>query len=150
MEDYLEMIYRIVKDKGYIRAVDLAEALNIQASSVTKMIQKLDKEGFVKYEKYRNIALTEKGEKYGEFLIWRDKTLDKFLSLLSKQGNIEEQVEGIEHYITPPTMCLIFSLIKFFEKNPQALKDLNKLQQESIVPYKESLEKLRAWEFKHS
>ena len=63
MEDYLEMIYRIFKEKGYIRAVDLSEALQNQATSITKMIQKLDEDGFIKYEKYRNIALTTKGEK---------------------------------------------------------------------------------------
>ncbi|MFW6030128.1 MAG: MarR family transcriptional regulator, partial [Halanaerobiales bacterium] len=64
MEDYLEMIYRIDQEKGYIRAVDLADALNLQAPSVTKMIQKLDETGFVNYEKYRNISLTERGKKY--------------------------------------------------------------------------------------
>lgn len=150
MEDYLEMIYRLEEKKGYIKAVDLAEALEIQASSVTKMIQKLDKAGFVNYEKYRNIELTSSGKKYGEFLIWRDKTLKKFLEILSDQENIDEQVEGIEHYITPATMCLLASLINYYKNNSQALKKLNLIQKKCKVPYQESLEKLRAWEFRHS
>ena len=78
MEDYLEMIYRLVKKKGYVRAVDISEAMQFQASSVTKMIQRLDEAGFIKYEKYRNIALTPMGEKYGKFLVWRDATLKGF------------------------------------------------------------------------
>ncbi|MEJ6950532.1 transcriptional regulator MntR [Natronospora cellulosivora (SeqCode)] len=149
MEDYLEMIYRINKDKGYIKAVDLAEALNLQAPSITKMIQKLDEAGFVSYEKYRNISLTERGEKYGEFLVWRDKTLKDFLELLSDQKNADEQVEGIEHYITPKTMDLISSIITYFKNNPDQMKDLYDLQKESLVPHRNLLEELRAWEYKH-
>ena len=150
MEDYLEMIYRIVTKQGYIRAVDLAEALELQASSITKMVQKLDEAGFIRYEKYRNISLTPLGSKYGEFLVWRDKILKEFLELLSPQTNIEEQVEGIEHYITPKTMDLIYSLIAFFQKNPQALKELKSLQEESVVPHRKTLQRLRAWKYKHS
>ena len=41
-----------------MRAVDLAERLKVQSSSVTQMIQKLDEAGFISYEKYRNVALT--------------------------------------------------------------------------------------------
>ena len=44
MEDYLEKIYQLIDKKGYARATDIAEALEVNPSSVTKMIQKLDKE----------------------------------------------------------------------------------------------------------
>ncbi|MDW7649975.1 MAG: transcriptional regulator MntR [Bacillota bacterium] len=150
MEDYLEMVYRLVKEKGYIRAVDLSEALQFQASSITKMIQKLDEAGFIKYEKYRNIALTPLGEKYGSFLVWRDSTLKKFLLLLNAQAGIDEQVEGIEHYITPKTMQLISNLIIFFESNPQALQSFHALQQEQPDEQDDGFDQLRAWEFRHS
>ncbi|MBS4020950.1 MAG: transcriptional regulator MntR [Dethiobacter sp.] len=150
MEDYLEMIYRLVKEKGYIRAVDLSEALQFQASSITKMIQKLDEAGFIKYEKYRNIALTPMGEKYGSFLVWRDSTLKKFLCLLNAQTGIDEQVEGIEHYITPKTMQLINNLITYFESNPQALQSFHALQHGQTSEKEDGLDQLRAWEFRHN
>lgn len=150
MEDYLEMIYRLIKEKGYVRAVDISEALQFQASSVTKMIQKLDEAGFIKYEKYRNIALTPLGDKYGKFLVWRDATLKKFLTMLNAQSGIDEQVEGIEHYITPKTMKLIDNLITFFESNPHLLQALHKLQAEHQHEPEDNLNLLRAWEFKHS
>lgn len=150
MEDYLEMIYRLVEKKGYVRAVDLAEALHFQASSITKMIQKLDEAEFIKYEKYRNIALTSKGERYGEFLVWRDSTLKKFLRLLNSQTGIEEQVEGMEHYITPKTMQLINNLITYFESNPGALQSFHALQHGQINENEEGLDQLRAWEFRHN
>lgn len=150
MEDYLEMIYRLVKEKGYVRAVDLSEALQFQASSITKMIQKLDEAGFIKYEKYRNIALTPLGEKYGSFLVWRDMTLKKFLRYLNAKSGVDEQVEGIEHYITPKTMQLISNLITFFELNPEALKSLYTMQKGQTDNLDDGLDQLRAWEFRHS
>lgn len=150
MEDYLEMIYRLTATKGYVRVVDLAEALNVQPSSVTRMIQKLGEGGFVCYEKYRNIALTERGAAIGRFLVLRDQTLRAFLTLLKARVGIKDQVEGIEHYITPPTMCLIRNLVSYFTANPARLEELEALQQERRYPDGERLEELRAWLFRHS
>lgn len=150
MEDYLEMIFRLQRDKGYVRAVDLSEALQIQAPSVTKMIQKLDEAGFIDYQKYRNIGLTSEGEKYGAFLVWRDATLKGFLSLLKDMAGIDAQVEGIEHYITPITMELIYKLIQFFQEHPDSLEELHNLPSSSMATHVQALDRLRAWEFRHN
>ncbi|MDH7578265.1 MAG: transcriptional regulator MntR [Bacillota bacterium] len=150
MEDYLEMIYRLREAKGYVRAVDLAEALNVQPSSVTRMIQKLSGAGFIRYEKYRNISLTPRGTALGHFLVWRDRMLKEFLALLKAPVGVEDQVEGIEHYITPPTMCLIRNLVVYFTNNPERLRELELLRQEFRYPDGEKLGELRAWLFKHA
>lgn len=149
MEDYLEMFYRIIQEQGYIRPIDLSKAIQVKPSSVTRMIQKLDEAKFIVYEKYRNIALTAKGLSYGEFLVWRDETLKEFLRLLKTKTGVDEQVEGIEHYITPPTMNIIHNLILYFKTNPERLKELETLQK--AHPYHEDneLKQLRAWLFKH-
>ena len=68
MEDYLEMIYRTCKKQGYIRVTNLAQLLNVQASSATKTVQKLTEMGLLAYEKYGIIQLTEEGKKIGDFL----------------------------------------------------------------------------------
>ncbi len=62
MEDYLIEIYLLIEEKGYARSVDIANALHVTPSSVTKMIQKLDDSGYILYEKYRGIitALRQK------------------------------------------------------------------------------------------
>ena len=150
MEDYLETIYRLAEQKGYVRAVDISETLGVQASSVTRMIQKLDEGGFILYEKYRNIALTPAGNRYGRFLVWRDRTLEEFLRLLSADVGVKDQVEGIEHYITPTTMGLIRNLINYFTAKPFALEDLHHLPKDRPYPDGEDLAELRAWIFKHN
>ncbi len=63
MEDYLERIYQLIESKGYARVSDIAETLEVHPSSVTKMVQKLDKQEYLVYEKYRGLILTAKGKK---------------------------------------------------------------------------------------
>lgn len=150
MEDYLEMFFRIVSKQGYIRPVDLSNAINVKPSSVTRMIQKLDEAGFIKYEKYRNIALTEKGLIYGRFLVWRDEKLKEFFRLSKENVKVEEQVEGVEHYITPATMRFIRKLIIYFSSNPERVQELEGVQCHSDYPDQEDLRCLRAWLFRHS
>jgi len=150
MEDYLEMFYRIVKKQKYIRPVDLSEAIKVRPSSVTRMIRKLDEAGFITYEKYRNIALTLKGMRYGKFLVWRDETLKEFFRLVNAGVGLEEQIEGIEHYLTPATMGIIRNLILYFRSHPDMLKDLAGFSKQSMYPDHEHLNQLRAWLFHHS
>ena len=136
-------------EKGYIKVVDLAHCLKVKPSSVTRMIKKLDEAGFLTYEKYRNIALNEAGRRVGRFLVWRDQVLKEFLSILNSPVGVDEQVEGIEHYITPPTMSLIRSLLAYFRDGPQRLQELREIQSRPSYPDGESLEGLRRWLFRH-
>ncbi|HEX2952990.1 MAG TPA: transcriptional regulator MntR [Bacillota bacterium] len=149
MEDYLEMFYRIVERQGYIRSSDLSAAIKVKPSSVTRMLQKLHEAGFIAYEKYKNISLTQKGLTYGRFLVWRDETLKHFLQLFETQIGIEEQVEGIEHYITPQCMRVFQNLIFYFKEDPKRLADLAKFGNQRMYPEGEDLKKLRAWLFRH-
>ena len=55
MEDYLEVIYELVEEKGYATTVDISTYLNVSSPSVTKMVQRLDESGYLNYEKYRGI-----------------------------------------------------------------------------------------------
>lgn len=63
MEDYIEQIYLLIENKGYARVSDIAEALSVHPSSVTKMVQKLDRNEYLIYEKYRGLILTPKGKR---------------------------------------------------------------------------------------
>lgn len=150
MEDYLEMFFRIVSRQGYIRPVDLSNAINVKPSSVTRMIQKLDEAGFITYEKYRNIALTEKGMIYGRFLVWRDEKLKEFFRLSTGNDRVDEQVEGVEHYITPAAMRFIRNLIIYFGSDPNRMRELEGIQCQTDYPDQENLQYLRAWLFRHS
>lgn len=115
MEDYIEMIYRLVCQSNEVRVNDLSEALNVQPPSTTKMIKRLSKEGYVYYEKYGLITLTQKGYDIGSYLLKRHKTVWNFLKIIGIDDNILEQTEKIEHAVNEDTLCKINNLTEFLK-----------------------------------
>src|SRR5262245_45567497 len=82
-EDYLERIHQLIQEKGYARVVDIASSLDVKQASVSSMVQKLGELGYLNYEKYRGLVLTEKGCAVAAGIQKRHETLSCFFSLLS-------------------------------------------------------------------
>src|SRR6266581_3826770 len=119
VEDYLERILELINSKGYARVVDIAAALQISQASVTNMVQRLDAEGLLKYEKYRGLVLTESGEKLARKIAHRHKLLTDFLRLLGLSDRvIYHDVEGMEHHISLPTLRAIEGLVRQLRRRP--------------------------------
>jgi Mn-dependent DtxR family transcriptional regulator len=130
MEDYIEQIYLLIDNKGYARVSDIADALSVHPSSVTKMVQKLDKEEYLVYEKYRGLILTNKGNKMGKRLVDRHELLEQFLRVIGvKEEHIYEDVEGIEHHLSWNSIQRINDLLLYFEEDPARVKELQTIQQ---------------------
>ena len=98
-EDYLERIHELITEKGYARAVDIANALGISQSSVTSMVQKLAQEGLLNYEKYRGLTLTKEGLRVALAIHERHEILKRFLSLL----NVSQQAQ----MTSPSKLCTL-------------------------------------------
>ncbi len=123
MEDYLEKIYELMNEKGYARVSDIASSLAVQPSSVTKMLQKLDENKYVSYEKYRGIMLTARGQRMGRLMKERHAMLAEFLRMLGvAEETLQKDVEGIEHHVSPKTLESLQALVVFFQDNPSALE----------------------------
>ena len=122
-EDYLERIHALIEEKGYARVVDIAETLGVKQASVTSMVQKLAELGYLNYEKYRGLILTEKGRAVAHRITKRHQTLARFFSLFELDESTQQQdIEGIEHHLSAETVEVLSSLAKFFEDNPATLK----------------------------
>lgn len=131
MEDYLERIYKLIDEKGYARVSDIAEGLEVHPSSVTKMIQKLDKDNYLVYEKYRGLILTTKGKKMGKRLVDRHQLLEDFLTLIGVQNeNIYKDVEGIEHHLSWDSITCIETLLELFRRNPGYAEQMVQIRSE--------------------
>ena len=104
MEDYLEMICRLLQDRESVRVGDLSRMLHVKPSSVTKMIQHLCLSGYLRAEKYGEICLTEKGSAAGEYLLYRHGVVHRFLCALNGTDNELEQAEKIEHFFNRTTI----------------------------------------------
>lgn len=123
MEDYLERILELINTKGYARVVDIASGLGISQASVTNMVQRLDADGLLKYEKYRGLVLTTAGELLARNITHRHQLLTDFLKLLGIDDEvIYHDVEGMEHHISPPTLRAIEALTAQLQRQPSLLK----------------------------
>ena len=117
MEDYLEMIYRVCLEQGFIRINELAGRLNVRPSSTTKIVQKLERLEYVNYEKYGVIRLTEGGKQIGEFLLKRHMILENFLDKIGVKDTLKD-TEMMEHDISENALKNIHILNRFFADNP--------------------------------
>ncbi|EEF59242.1 transcriptional regulator MntR [Pedosphaera parvula] len=122
-EDYLERIHELIEEKGYARVVDIASSLKVKQASVTSMVQKLGELGYLKYEKYRGLILTDKGREVACKIQNRHETLSRFFSLFGLDAETQKQdIEGIEHHLSPETVEMLADLAQFFEDDPQMLR----------------------------
>lgn len=129
MEDYLERIYILIEEKGYARVSDIAEALEVHPSSVTKMVQKLDKSDYLVYERYRGLVLTSKGKKVGKRLVYRHELLEDFLKIIGVDAEyIYQDVEGIEHHLSWDAIDRIGDLVQFFQEDGRRIEALREIQ----------------------
>lgn len=138
MEDYLETIYELIQEKGVARVTDIAAALDLQPSSVTRMIQRLDEQNFVIYERYRTLLLTEKGEHIGRAMTRRHKILENFLRLLGVHDEevVQRDVEGIEHHVSTRTVECIGYFVDFARENEDWLQRFADYRERRIVKRK--------------
>lgn len=125
VEDYLEIVYELIKEKGYATTTDISNYLHVRAPTVTRMIQKLHDDEFLVYEKYRGIKLTPKGEKLARSVREKHGVLADFLKLLGiDEQTAHRDAEGIEHYLHPETLDRLESFVSFVKENPEWLKPL--------------------------
>ena len=132
MEDYLEMVYRLSRDKGYTRISDLASALNVQPPSATNMVQKLSETPYLKYERYGLVKLTESGEEVGKYLLKRHEILEEFLRIIGVEEGILQETEKIEHNVSPGTMEKIIVLVHFFKEHPDCQRAFHVFQKQCL------------------
>ena len=115
MEDYIEMIYR-KRLKQNLRIGEIANFLNVNSSSVSKMISKLKKLELVNYEKYKMVSLTQKGLDLGKYLLKRHEVLQRLFLIINKNKVNLEQIEQIEHFFDKETILNIEEFLKEYKK----------------------------------
>lgn len=114
IEDYLKKIHNLSSEKGYARIKDIASELKIKPPSVSQMVRKLAKLGFVEYEKYGGVKLTSKGRAKAREIEKRHKLLsDFFIYIGVPDKTAYEDACKIEHHLHPKTMK---KLVEFIEK----------------------------------
>lgn len=122
-EDYLERIHELIETKGYARVSDIAESLGLSRPSVSNMVQRLSQRGFLVYEKYRGITLTDRGQEVARRIQCRHVILTEFFTLLGlDRAVVAKDVEGIEHHLSTESLARLELMVEYWRRHPGKLE----------------------------
>ena len=117
-EDYLEMIDSLVLEKGFASTSDVAERMGVSKPTVTSIVKKLHREGYLVHEPYRGMALTESGRNLARSMKDRHEILRRLLVLIGVPKEIAtSDAERIEHGMHPETVRRIRKLMAYLEES---------------------------------
>jgi DtxR family transcriptional regulator, Mn-dependent transcriptional regulator len=99
--DYVKAIWEVA-GSGVASTKDVAERLSIAPPSVTNMFVRLREMGFVEYERYRGVSLTERGREEALRLVRRHRLIETFLleHLGYSWREVHEEAERLEHAVS--------------------------------------------------
>jgi len=123
MEDYLEAIWNLQDKKGYVKAKDIADKLEVSRPSVTEMIKKLSENEYIVYEKYGGIVFTAKGKKLAQEIKKRHTLLVEFLKIIGvDEVTAQRDACKLEHDISPETITCLLEFVEFINLLPESSK----------------------------
>ena len=106
-EDYVEAVFEIIEESGSCRVVDLTKRFDVSHVTVTRIISRLQKEGFVITEPYRPIELTTTGEQLARKSKERHQIVYDFLVSLGVPEEVAAiDTEGLEHHVSDKTLSV--------------------------------------------
>lgn len=125
LEDYLETIALIIKEKKVARAKEIAAHLGVSRSSVTEAFRALAQKELINYAPYEVITLTPKGEEMSADIIHRHQALkDFFIKVLNVDAEMADVGAcRIEHAAPREIIDRMISFVRFLEQCPRGGTD---------------------------
>lgn len=123
IEEYLEALYRNGSNKEQVSTTKLSKELGIAPGSVTQMLKKLEKLGYIDYTPYKGATLTDEGMKIAQKITRKHRILEKFLIdvLKIKEENVHEQACEMEHTLSDEAERALCAMLN----NPDVCPDNN-------------------------
>src|SRR4030042_4090600 len=102
IEDYLKALLFLSRNGKPISTTEIAEHFKIAPASVTEMLKKLAKKGYVKYSPYHGAHLTNKGFQIAEKITRKHRLLERFLHdvLRIRKDKIHVEACEMEHALS--------------------------------------------------
>jgi len=102
VEEYLETIYNMSMEGEVVIGARLAERFRVAAPTVTEMLKRLVRNGYVEMDNKRHVMLTEAGNEAAEAVLRRHRLTERFLvDMLGMQWHeVHEEACRLEHFIS--------------------------------------------------
>lgn len=125
LEDYIETIYELIRDKGIARVRDIAKARDVKAGSVSPAMKRLADLGLIRYERREYIKLTPRGEAEARRVYARHEMLTRFFQevLLVPYDVAREDACRIEHTLSDTTLDRLVRVFEFMRACPEGGND---------------------------
>lgn len=114
LEDYLETIYELVRDRKLARIKDIAKARGVKAGSVSPAMRRLAELGLINYVQREYIDLTPDGERLARRVLAKHRILTRFFTevLGMPMDLADRDACAMEHSLSPAGMD---HMVRFFE-----------------------------------
>src|SRR5438270_7387255 len=108
VEEYLETIYNMSMEDELVIGARLAEKFRVSPPTVTEMLKRLVRDGYVEMDAKRQVTLTENGNQAAEAVLRRHRLTERFLvDMLGMQWHeVHEEACRLEHFISYAVFCL--------------------------------------------
>ncbi len=125
LEDYLETIFLIAKEKGAARPKDIADQMGVRAASVTGALKTLAEKKLVNYAPYDVVTLTAAGKRIAKEIVRKHNALLRFFTnvLDIAPEDADEFACTMEHSIPDHVLERFVRFAEFVEKCPNSGAD---------------------------
>lgn len=102
VEEYLETIYNMSAENVVVIGARLAEKFGVSAPTVTEMLKRLVRDGYIEMDNKRQVTLTDAGNRAAEAVLRRHRLTERFLAdMLGMQWHqVHEEAGRLEHFIS--------------------------------------------------
>ncbi len=125
LEDYLETIFELVRDRRVARVRDIAKARDVKAGSVTSALHRLSDLGLIRYEQREYIDLTPTGSKAALRVLSRHRLLTSFFEDILNMATVDADRDAcaIEHHLSDEAMDRLTRFFEFMRSCPNGSTD---------------------------
>jgi DtxR family Mn-dependent transcriptional regulator len=115
VEEYLETIYNMAAEKEVVIGARLAEKFHVAPPTVTEMLKRLVRDGYVEMDQKRQVSLTEEGYRAAEAVLRRHRLTERFLvDMLGMQWHeVHEEACRLEHFISGAVEARVLTSLNF-------------------------------------
>lgn len=136
IEDYLEALLRLEKNRGSVRVKELAEHLGLTNATISTCIPKLSRLGLVEFERYGPIRLTPLGREIAHKILKREELLLAFFQeiLGVSQDVARREACLVEHSLSAESLLRLEAFLEFLRKNSRLLQGWTELRRAKFSP----------------
>ncbi len=102
-QEYLESLFWLYEAGLAMTGANLARAMQLSAPTVSEMLGRLERDGFISRDSNRSISFTEEGRADAERIVSRHRMIERFLTdtVGVPWDDVHEEAEKLEHAMTP-------------------------------------------------